>query len=103
MAQLRLEPERVKQIQQALIQAGYLHTEPNGKWDAETHDAMRRYQAENGFAETGLPEAKPLMKLGLGPHELPHDVDPHYAGQKNTQASVKPPTPGSPDPPREKQ
>ncbi len=69
-----LEPGRVIQIQRALIQAGYLTGPPTGEWDAATSDAMRRYQAANGFDMTGLPEAKPLMKLGLGPHPLPADV-----------------------------
>lgn len=80
-----LEPHRVRQIQRALIQAGYLTGQPTGVWDQATTDAMRRYQAANGFDVTGLPEAKPLMKLGLGPHPLPPgvpaatpaDVDPN--------------------------
>ncbi len=80
-----LEPHRVRQIQRALIQAGYLTGPPTGVWDQATTDAMRRYQAANGFDVTGLPEAKPLMKLGLGPHPLPPgvpaatpaDVDPN--------------------------
>lgn len=62
---------RVRQIQKALIKAGYLHEKPTGRWDNATDDAMRQYQIKNGFAPTGLPEAKTLMKLGLGPHPLP--------------------------------
>jgi peptidoglycan hydrolase-like protein with peptidoglycan-binding domain len=80
-----LNPHRVAQIQEALIRAGCLTGPPNGVWDAATDDAMRHYQATNGFDMTGLPEAKPLMKLGLGPHPLPRgvpaatpaDVDPN--------------------------
>ena len=79
---LRIQPERVTEIQQALRQAGYLQREPNGAWDDATRKAMRRYQTENGFASTGLPDAKSLMKLGLGPHPLPEDVDPKYALRK---------------------
>jgi hypothetical protein len=37
---------------------------------------MKRYQQANGFNATGLPDAKSLMKMGLGPHPLPQDVDP---------------------------
>lgn len=62
---------RVRQIQKALIKAGYLHEKPTGRWDNATDGAMRQFQIQNGFAPTGLPEAKPLMKLGLGPHPLP--------------------------------
>jgi peptidoglycan hydrolase-like protein with peptidoglycan-binding domain len=72
---LRPEPERIQEIQQALVQAGYLIAQPNGRWDDQTRDAMRRYQADHGFPVTGLPEAKSLMKLGLGPHPLPAELD----------------------------
>ncbi len=66
-----ISPERVRQIQQALASAGYFHEKPDGIWGPVTSDAMRHYQEANGFTPTGLPEAKPLMKLGLGPHPLP--------------------------------
>jgi peptidoglycan hydrolase-like protein with peptidoglycan-binding domain len=72
---LRPEPERIQEIQQALVQVGYLNALPNGRWDDQTREAMRRYQADHGFPVTGLPEAKSLMKLGLGPHPLPADLD----------------------------
>jgi len=74
-AQLRPEPERIQEIQQALVKTGYLSAEPNGRWDDQTREAMRRYQADHGFPVTGLPEAKSLMKLGLGPHPLPPELD----------------------------
>jgi hypothetical protein len=75
LARLHLQPERVQEIQQALIREGYLHGDPNGLWDSQTHDAMLRYQADHGFPATGLPEAKSLMKLGLGSHPLPPELD----------------------------
>jgi peptidoglycan hydrolase-like protein with peptidoglycan-binding domain len=64
----------VEEIQQALIREGVLSGTPTGTWDNSTKDAMRQYQSENGFSETGLPDAKSLMKLGLGPHPIPMDV-----------------------------
>jgi len=75
LARLKLQPERISEIQQGLVKAGYLNQEPNGQWDDPTRDAMRRYQRANGFPDTGLPEAKSLMKLGLGPHPLPEELD----------------------------
>ncbi len=75
LARLKLQPERISEIQGALAQAGYLNQESNGKWDDPTRDAMRRYQQANGFPATGLPEAKSIMKLGLGPHPLPEELD----------------------------
>jgi peptidoglycan hydrolase-like protein with peptidoglycan-binding domain len=89
LARLRLEPDRVKEIQQALGKTGYLEQEPSGKWDDVTRDAMRRYQADHGFPATGMPEAKSLLKLGLGSHPLPPEVDP------TAQAQPPPETPDS--------
>ena len=76
IAKVHLEPQRVQEIQRALGQAGYLHQEPNGLWDTDTRAAMERYQQDHGFALTGLPDARSLMKLGLGPHPLPSEADP---------------------------
>lgn len=74
-AAMRPEPQRVQKIQKALIEAGELHQEPTGRWDDATRDAMKRYQEAHGFAPTGLPDAKSLMRMGLGPHPLPPDVE----------------------------
>jgi Putative peptidoglycan binding domain len=94
---VRLQPERVKEIQQALVRTGYMQEPPTGKWDVATHDAMQRYQQANGFSATGLPEAKPLMKLGLGPHPLPPSLQPLRAASASmpseTEASTSPDTP----------
>jgi peptidoglycan hydrolase-like protein with peptidoglycan-binding domain len=79
----------VEEIQQALIREGFLKGPATGTWDEATRDAMRRYQSNNGFSPTGLPDAKSLMKLGLGPHPLPEDVKPAAAAQ----ASVDPSNP----------
>jgi Putative peptidoglycan binding domain len=70
----RPEPQRVQEIQRALIQAGELREEPTGQWDEATRDAMRRYQGGHGFTATGLPDSKSLMQMGLGPHPLPPDA-----------------------------
>ena len=94
LAQLKMQPERVEEIQQALIRVGYLKEEPTGKWDDPTLEATRRYQEDNGFSTTGLPEAKTLMKLGLGPHPLPEDADP----ASDRRASVEPQPPANTSP-----
>ena len=75
LARLHLAPERVQEIQQALIRDGYLQGDASGEWDATTRQAMLRYQTMHGFPPTGLPEAKSLMKLGLGPHPLSPELD----------------------------
>ena len=86
LARLRLESSRVTEIQQALGKVGYLKQEPSGSWDDVTRDAMRRYQADYGFPTTGMPEAKSLFKLGLGPHPLPPEVDPTTQAQTPAEA-----------------
>lgn len=73
---MRMQPSRVQEIQQALIREGYLSGDPSGAWDAATRTAMQHYQQANNFSTTGLPDAKSLMKLGLGPHPLPDDLQP---------------------------
>ena len=106
LARLHLQPERAQEIQQALIREGYLHGEANGQWDARTHAAMLRYQTDHGFPPTGLPEAKSLMKLGLGPHPLAPELDHGPAGSASPggaqgDLTVTPPSPpvSQPTPP----
>ncbi len=93
LAQLHLDPQRVTEIQQALIREGALNGPPTGNWDDATRDAMRHYQSNNGFTATGLPDAKSLMKLGLGPHPLPEDVQ-----ASATSAQSRNETPSKPNP-----
>lgn len=71
---MRPEPQRVQEIQRALMAAGELHEEPTGTWDQATSEAMKRYQERHGFNATGLPDSKSLMEMGLGPHPLPPEV-----------------------------
>jgi len=83
---IRPEPQRVQEIQRALIQAGELHEEPTGQWDEATREAMKCYQIGHGFTVTGLPDSKSLMQMGLGPHPLP----PEVATPASTRASLGP-------------
>jgi peptidoglycan hydrolase-like protein with peptidoglycan-binding domain len=92
MARIHLESQRVQEIQRALSQAGYLHQEPNGTWDSDTRAAMERYQQGNGFSPTGLPDARSLMKLGLGPHPLPAAADPKTTAESTLPGSTATPS-----------
>jgi hypothetical protein len=98
MTKVHLEPQRVQEIQRALSQAGYLHREANGLWDADTRAAMERYQQDNGFSLTGLPDARSLMKLGLGPHPLPSAADPKTTADSilSNRPTTSSPGPGQP-------
>jgi len=66
--QQTVDGRRTEQIQQALIQSHYLDGEPSGAWDAKTQEALRRYQAANGWQSKVVPDSRALIKLGLGPN-----------------------------------
>lgn len=57
--------ERVVEIQQALIQRGFLQGEPTGTYDKATIDAMSSYQKSRNLRSTGYPTAESLRDLGL--------------------------------------
>lgn len=60
-----IPPERVTEIQNALIKSGFLDGPATGVYDDATIDAMKQYQAQNGLSQTGLPSAPLLKKLGV--------------------------------------
>jgi hypothetical protein len=65
--QLTPTPERYKEIQQALVDKGYLKSEPNGVWDAQSSDALRQFQTDRKLSPTGRISSASLIELGLGP------------------------------------
>ena len=65
--QQAIAPERVTEIQQALIREHYLSGDPSGEWDSDTRAAMVRFQADNGWQTKLTPDSRALKKLGLGP------------------------------------
>ncbi len=91
--QQAIQPQRVTQIQQALIRAHYLSSPANGDWDQATVAAMQKYQADNGWQTKIMPDARALEKLGLGPD---------YSGALNAEsASFDSPPPRPAIPPAE--
>lgn len=64
--QQAIQPERVTEIQQALIREHYMSSEANGQWDATTQTAMQKYQADQGWQTKLMPDSRALKKLGLG-------------------------------------
>lgn len=76
--QQKVDPQRVHEIQEALIREHYLKGTPSGRWDDATQSAMQRYQAANGWQTKTVPDARALIKLGLGPsHD--HLLNPESA------------------------
>ena len=76
--QKAIDGDRIRQIQEALAREHYLKGEPSGKWDASTQQALRRYQADQGWQSKTVPDSRALIRLGLGPdHE--HLLNPESA------------------------
>src|SRR5438034_9301782 len=59
-------PDRISEIQQALAKDGSFTGKPNGKWDASTIEATRKFQEAHGLNPSGKLDAKTLQQLGLG-------------------------------------
>jgi hypothetical protein len=59
--------DRYREIQQALIQRGYMQTEASGRWDAGSMDALRRFQQDQNLEASGKLDSLSLIALGLGP------------------------------------
>jgi peptidoglycan hydrolase-like protein with peptidoglycan-binding domain len=60
--------DRITEIQQALAKDGSFAGAPNGKWDAATLEAMKKFQEAHGLNPSGKLDAKTLQQLGLGSH-----------------------------------
>lgn len=58
--------ERYTEIQQALVDRGYLN-QADGQWDAESVEALKKFQQDQELAADGKLGALSLMALGLGP------------------------------------
>jgi peptidoglycan hydrolase-like protein with peptidoglycan-binding domain len=63
-------PERYKEIQSALIDKGYLQSEPTGEWGPDSVEALKRFQADENLNVDGKIGALSLIALGLGPKRL---------------------------------
>jgi hypothetical protein len=76
--QQKIDSERAQAIQEALIREHYLTGEATGQWTPASEDAMRRYQADQGWQSKTVPDSRALIKLGLGPsHD--HLLNPESA------------------------
>src|ERR1039458_1634240 len=84
--QQAIDSDRAREIQEALIRERYMAGEPTGSWDDATQAAMQRYQADQGWQSKTTPDARALIKLGLGPsHD--HLLNPESAMTATTSAA----------------
>jgi Putative peptidoglycan binding domain len=94
--QMTPTPERYKEIQQALVDKGYLKSEPNGVWDAQSIDALRQFQTDKKLSVTGRISSASLIGLGLGPNTATAETPSAPAAPPavpTVPAPVPPPTP----------
>jgi hypothetical protein len=76
--QQKIDSQRARAIQEALIREHYLSGEATGTWNQASEEAMRRYQADHGWQSKTVPDSRALIKLGLGPSKE-HLLNPESA------------------------
>jgi hypothetical protein len=92
--QQKIDSDRARSIQEALIREHYLSGEATGTWNQASEDAMRKYQADHGWQSKTVPDSRALIKLGLGPSN-DHLLNPESAmitGPDAPRAESTPPT-----------
>lgn len=85
--QQKIDSERAQSIQEALIREHYMSGEATGTWNQASEEAMRRFQADQGWQTKQVPDSRALIKLGLGPSK------DHLLNPESAMTTV-------PDPPR---
>lgn len=96
--QMKIDSQRAREIQQALIREHYLNGEPSGVWDGATESAMQKFQADNGWQDKTTPDSRALIKLGLGPDHQ-HLLNPESAMTEPHAQVSAPSSPPSGDAP----
>src|SRR5580704_5917268 len=90
--QQKIDRQRALEIQEALIREHYLTGKPTGVWNDATQQAMQRYQADNNWQSKTTPDARALIKLGLGPdHQQLLNPDSAMTSQSQAGTSVSTP------------
>lgn len=78
--QLRPTVDRYLEIETQLARRGYLKSNPDGIWNPESVEALRRFQQEQNLTADGRLNSLSLIALGLGP-------------QRDTASAAPPPGP----------
>ena len=86
--QQKIDAQRAREIQEALIREHYLSGKADGIWGSTTQKAMQRYQADNGWQTKTTPDSRALIKLGLGPDHA-HLLNPDTAMTGVAEADAK--------------
>ena len=81
------DPQRIREIQQALSSRGYA-VEPTGVWDAATVEALKRFQEDHdirNFSGRGKLDPLTLIALGLGPSHTRPALSGNGAPENSTE------------------
>ena len=76
--QQKIDGERARQIQDALVREHYLPEGTSGEWNQSSEAAMRKFQADHGWQTKEVPDSRALIALGLGPSN-DHLLNPESA------------------------
>jgi len=104
--QKKIDPDRARTIQEALIREHYLSGESTGTWNQASEDAMRRYQSDHGWQTVEVPDSRALIALGLGPSkdrllnpESAMTTGPRESAAADAKPPAPSPAPATPNPP----
>lgn len=90
--QRQIDPDRAREIQQALIRENYLSGQPTGQWDDASQAAMQKYQSDHGWQTKLTPDSRALIKLGLGPNHATEGVQASSEPKNAANSPVEPAT-----------
>jgi Putative peptidoglycan binding domain len=76
--QQKIDSDRARQIQEALVREHYLSGDATGNWNQSSEEAMRHFQADHGWQTKTVPDSRALIALGLGPNQ-DHLLNPDSA------------------------
>jgi len=97
-------PDRIREIQSALARGGFYKSQPTGKWDSASIEAMIRFQTSQGLQPTGKLDARSLQALGLGSDVVgqasPRDPSSSQSTTSNSSPGAATPAPSSNSPMR---
>jgi len=93
--QQKIDEDRTRQIQGALIREKYMQGEPTGVWDSSTEQAMTRYQSDHGWQSKVTPDSRAIIKLGLGPDHSQDSVGIPVSKAGGPVSAITAPMPAS--------
>ena len=93
VGQQRPAPERVQEIERALVEKGFMTAEPDVNWDQATTDAVKRFQQSENLPADGRLSALTLIALGMA---KPTTVTATPASLAAPAATPPPPPPAPP-------